>query len=73
MERLCRLCNGSYNRKLGHVKTYHKNDAYDLFASKNMSPEMCHVCRTVIEDVPRKHVALWHRERAFRELAATLD
>jgi hypothetical protein len=65
MERLCRLCNGSYNRKLGHVKTYHKNDAYDLFASKNT--------RTIIEDVPRKHVALKHRERAFKELAETLD
>jgi len=79
IEKLCYRCNPhrNYKNSKGHVRKHHSKDAFDTFANKNMSqlPNdlMCHICKTFVEDPPRKHVALVHSGRAYDEFARTLD
>jgi hypothetical protein len=72
-ERQCHICKRLYTAKLNHVKKYHRKDAYTEFKKAHLSPELCHVCKSAFEGDSLNHIALRHRERAFEELARTLE
>ena len=55
-----------------NTRTFQENKAYDFFTCNKMGPEMCLVCKMIVEDAPGKHVASKHREAAFKELAKPL-